>query len=135
MRAIVLVCLVGAAAAATPLTAKKVAGQVKLSAEQAELMHFGCVDACKPSPIESKCATACEAKMYRCIDETGPNETPEDTKKCQDAVLKVYEETKGIEVKAENKTAGNATKGEKKKDAKKTKGIEVKAENKTAGNA
>merc|ERR1719199_1201761 len=75
-------------------------------------MHFGCVSACKPSPIESKCATACEAAMYKCIDETGPNETPKDTKKCQDGVLKHYEETKGVEKKEEKK--GNATKAEKK---------------------
>merc|ERR1719440_2028368 len=66
-------------------------------------MHFGCVSACHPSPVESKCVTACEAESYRCIDETGPNETPEDTKKCQDGVLKHYTETKGIEKKEEAK--------------------------------
>jgi len=41
--------------------------------------------------------------MYKCIDETGPNETPADTKKCQDGVLKLYQETKGIEKKEEKK--------------------------------
>merc|ERR1719440_176869 len=66
-------------------------------------MHFGCVEACKPSPVESKCVTACEAKMYGCIDHTGPNETPEDTQKCQDGVLKLYTETKGVEKKEEKK--------------------------------
>merc|ERR1719446_1852625 len=60
-------------------------------------MHFGCVEACKPSPVESKCVTACEAKMYGCIDHTGPNETPEDTEKCQSEVLKLYTQKKGAE--------------------------------------
>merc|ERR1719217_1587490 len=56
---------------------------------------FGCLAACHPSPVESKCVTACEVDAYQCIDETGPNETPEDTKKCMDKILKHYQETKG----------------------------------------
>jgi len=154
MRAIVLLTLIGVAAAATPavkaapvaktiapaakavkpvakaapLVAKKVAGPVALSAEQKKVMHWGCVSACKPTPIEAKCATACEAKMYRCIDETGPNEDEKDTKKCQDKVLKLYEETKGVEKKEEKK---DAKKGDK-KEAKKGEKKEAKKEEKKA---
>jgi len=105
------------------LTAKVDNKQVQLSAAKVEakkLMHFGCVSACEPSPIESKCATACEAEAYRCIDETGPNETPEDTKKCTDKVIANYQKTKGLPAKKEgNATKGNATKApEEKKKAK-----------------
>jgi len=81
---------------------------VKLSAEAKKAAHFGCVSACKPSPVESKCVTACEAAHYQCLDVA-----------CQEANLKHFTETKGIEKKEEgNKTEGNATKGDK-KDAKK----------------
>merc|ERR1719159_2337360 len=88
---------------AAPLASKKVDGHVQLSAEQQKTMHSGCVNSCKPSPVESKCVTACETAMYKCIDETGPNETPKDTKKCTDKVLKHYTETKGVEKKEEKK--------------------------------
>jgi len=82
---------------------------VVLSAEAKKAAHFGCVSACKPSPVESKCVTACEAAHYQCLDVT-----------CQEANLKHFTETKGIEKKAEgNKTEGNATKGDKKKEEKK----------------
>merc|ERR1719287_46978 len=89
-------------------------------------MHSGCVAACKPSPVESKCVTACETAMYKCIDETGPNETDEDTKKCQDKTLAHYEETKGVkkEEKKEEKKAekgGKESKKEEKKAEKKAK--------------
>merc|ERR1719389_1008940 len=102
---------------AAPIATKKVDGHVQLTAEQQKTMHWGCVNACKPSPVESKCVTACEAASYKCIDETGPNEKPEDTEKCQADVLKLYEETKGVEKKEEKK--GNATKAEGKKEEKK----------------
>merc|ERR1719145_336774 len=71
------------------------AGKVQFKAEQ-EHKHWGCLAACHPSPVESKCVTACETDMYQCVDETGPNETPEDTKKCQEKVLAYYQETKGL---------------------------------------
>jgi len=101
-----------AAPKAVPLVAKVDNKQVHLNvAENKKTMHFGCVSACEPSPIESKCATACEAEAYRCIDETGPNETPEDTKKCQDKVIANYQKTKGLPpAKEGNATKGNATK-------------------------
>jgi len=105
--------------AAAPLVAKPMNGHVQLSAEQQKVMHSGCVNACSPSPVESKCVTACEAEMYRCIDETGPNENEKDTKKCQDKTLKHYGETKGIKKEEKNTTAGNTTKGEAKKEEKK----------------
>merc|ERR1712146_604491 len=73
---------------------------VRLSAEQQKTAHWGCVQACHPSPVESKCVTACEAAMYKCIDHTGPSETPEDTDQCQGGVLKLYKETKGIKKEA-----------------------------------
>merc|ERR1712028_858 len=88
-----------AVAKSPPLAAKKVQGHVTLSVDQQKTMHSGCVSACKPSPVESKCVTACEVAMYKCIDETGPNETPKDTKACSEKALKLYEETKGIEKK------------------------------------
>lgn len=124
MRAIVFLVLLGVVQAApvakaAPLAAKKVAGSVKMSVEQQRTMHSGCVSACKPSPVESKCVTACEAAMYKCIDETGPNETPKDTKKCQDGVLKLYQDTKGVEKKEEKKDEGK--KEEKKAEKKKAK--------------
>merc|ERR1711939_323034 len=100
------------------LAAKPDAKHVQLNAEQKKHMHFGCVESCKPSPVESKCVTACEAAMYKCIDETGPNETPEDTEKCQSGVLKFYTDTKGLDKAAE--------KAEEKKEVKK----EEKAEEK-----
>jgi len=65
------------------------------------------VKACQPSPVESKCVTACEAAHYQCLDVA-----------CQEANLKKFTETKGIEVKKGNATEGNATKADK-KDAKK----------------
>merc|ERR1712129_17987 len=92
-----------AVAKSPPLAAKKVQGHATMSVEQQKTMHSGCVSACSPSPVESKCVTAREAAMYKCIDETGPNETPADTKKCQDGVLKKYQETKGVEKKEEKK--------------------------------
>merc|ERR550537_1414431 len=81
---------------------------VQLNAEQQRHMHFGCVEACKPSPVESKCVTDCEAKMYGCIDHTGPNETPEDTEACQ---AKVLEETKAGANPEETKGKAEETKG------------------------
>merc|ERR1711924_527332 len=100
--------LLALVAHAAPAADKKVAPvavtkHVQFTAEQQKHMHFGCVSACHPSPVESKCVTACEAESYRCIDETGPNENEDDTKKCQDKVLKHYQETKGIEKKEEKK--------------------------------
>merc|ERR1719446_1106434 len=91
-------------------------------------MHFGCVSACRPSPVESKCVTACEAKMYRCVDETGPNEGPEDTKKCQDGVLKHFTETKGVEKKEEKKAEKGAKKEGKKAEKKAKMFLQVKDE-------
>merc|ERR1719269_404459 len=104
MRVIVLLAAFGAAEAAAPLAVKRVNGHVQLSAEQKKAMHWGCVSACKPSPVESKCVTACEAAMYKCIDHTGPNETPKDTDACHAKTLKHYEETKGVEKKEEKKS-------------------------------
>merc|ERR1711879_408906 len=98
-----------------PLVAKASSKHVQLTVEQQQHMHFGCLTACKPSPVESKCVTACEAEMYRCIDETGPNETPKDTEACHTKTLKHFEETKGIEKKEEKKEE----KGDAKKDDKK----------------
>jgi len=118
MRVISLLVLVGAAEAAfrtAPLAAKKVDGHVQLSVQQQKTMHSGCVSACKPSPVESKCVTACEAEMYKCIDETGPNETEEDTKKCQDGVLKKYTETKGLPPKKEEKKEEGKKEGKKRR--------------------
>merc|ERR1719487_2284372 len=97
-----------------PLTAKVVealkqhsdeARHMQLNAEQQIQVHFGCVDACKPSPVESKCVTACETTMYQCIDHTGPGETEKDTDACMEKVLKTYKETKGVEKKDENAEA------------------------------
>merc|ERR1712167_237914 len=98
------------------LALKAIHGHVHLRAEQKKTMHFGCVTACV-GPVESKCVTACEAAMYKCIDETGPNETPKDTEACQGKVLKLYKETKGIEKKEEKKEekAGKDAKKEEKK--------------------
>merc|ERR1719454_2057284 len=79
-------------------------------------MHFGCVEACKPSPVESKCVTSCEAKMYGRIDATGPNETPEDTEKCQAEVLK---KTQAPEKKEEKKDEKKDEKKAEKKEEKK----------------
>merc|ERR1719223_2013696 len=90
---------------------------LKLS-EQKRQMHAGCVSACSPIPNESKCVTACEVASYKCIDHTGPNETPEDTEKCQAKVLKLFKETKGIEKKEEKK---EEKKGAAKKEEKKAK--------------
>merc|ERR1719486_609830 len=39
-------------------------------------MHWGCVNACKPSPVEAKCVTNCESAMYKCIDELVPTRLP-----------------------------------------------------------
>jgi hypothetical protein len=106
-----------------PLTAKVVealkqhsdeARHMQLNAEQQIQVHFGCVDACKPSPVESKCVTACETTMYQCIDHTGPGETEKDTDACMEKVLKTYKETKGVEKKDE-KAEKKAEKKEKKK--------------------
>jgi len=122
MRAIVLLTLVALAQGApvAPLAAKNVKGRVQLSAT----MHSGCVTACKPSPVESKCVTSCETTMYKCIDETGPNETPKDTDKCQQGALKAVIE--GIEkMKGATKAVANKTEG--KKEEKK---VEKKAEKK-----
>jgi len=84
---------------------------VQLSAEQKKTAHWGCKDACKPpSPVESACVTACEADFYQCNDVA-----------CSDAVLKKYEETKGVVKKEGNATKGNATKGEKKEGKKEKK--------------
>merc|ERR1719407_448770 len=115
MRVTAVLLLIGVAqgaqvAKAAPLAAKKVDAHVVLTVEQKRTMHSGCVSACRPSPVESKCVTACEAAMYKCIDETGPNETEEDTKKCQDKTLKHYEETKGVK-KEEKKEEKKAEKG------------------------
>jgi len=133
MRAIVLLTILTASQAAPAATAKEAAPlkkealklkavvkapTVQLSAEQKKTMHWGCVSACKPSPVESKCVTACEAASYRCIDETGPGETPKDTKKCQDGVLKLYEETKGLKKEEKKKDGKKAAKKGGKKDAK-----------------
>jgi len=108
-----------------PLASKNVLGHVQLSAEQKKTMHWGCVNACRPSPVESKCVTACEAASYRCIDETGPGETPKDTKKCQDGVLKLYKETKGLK-KKEKKAGKKGGKKDAKKGDKKAKKVEKK---------
>jgi len=110
----------------SPLATTKVPGHVQLSAEQKKTMHWGCVTACKPSPVESKCVTACEAASYRCIDETGPGETPKDTKKCQDGVLKLYQETKGLKKEEKKKEA----KKDGKKGKKEGKKVEKKADKK-----
>merc|ERR550537_1853253 len=57
----------------------------------------GCVAACKPpSPVDSHCVTDCQQDMYQCIDETGPKENEKNTKACQDKVLKMYTDTKGL---------------------------------------
>merc|ERR1719453_1469395 len=104
-----LLGLAQAALKTTPVVPAKV---VQLSAEQQKTMHWGCVNACKPSPVESKCVTACEAAMYKCIDETGPNETPKDTDACQAKNLKHFTETKGVEKKEEKKEEKGAAKKE-----------------------
>jgi len=111
-----------------PVEKKNAAKPLQLNAEQQQHMHFGCLEACKPSPVESKCVTACEAASYKCIDETGPNENEEDTKKCQDKVLKLYKETKGIEKKEEKKEEkkGEAKKEEKKEEKKAKMFLQVK---------
>merc|ERR1719230_537248 len=91
MKAAVVSILFPILAQAALRVKQPVSPHVQLNAEQQQHMHFGCVEACKPSPVESKCVTDCEAKMYGCIDHTGPNETPEDTEACQ---AKVLEDTK-----------------------------------------
>merc|ERR1711924_515674 len=79
-----------------PLTAKTSAQNsqkpMALTADQKKAAHWGCVDACKPSPVESKCVTGCEAAYYQCNDVT-----------CQQQVLTKFKETKGIEKKEEKK--------------------------------
>merc|ERR1719437_376163 len=116
MRIVALLALVASVQAGpvktAPLATKKANGHVQLSAEQQKTMHSGCVNACKPSPVESKCVTACEAAMYKCIDETGPMETPKDTDKCQGDVIKLYTETKGVEKKEEKKEGKKEAKKE-----------------------
>merc|ERR1711934_1145457 len=108
----------------TPLAAKDSAASSKkamhLTVEQQKAAHWGCVDACKPSPVESKCVTACEAEFYQCNDAT-----------CQQKVLANYKETKGVEKKEEKKEEkkGEAKKEEKKGEEKKE---EKKAEKKAA---
>merc|ERR1740138_322132 len=112
-----LVKVVGA-----PLTAKTSAQTsqkpMALTADQKKAAHWGCVDACKPSPVESKCITGCEAEYYQCNDAT-----------CQQKVLANYKETKGIVKKEEKKEEkkGEAKKEEKKGEEKKE---EKKAEKK-----
>merc|ERR1719409_1640879 len=115
--------------AVLPVKTVQAAKPVQLSAEQQKTMHWGCVNACKPSPIESKCVTACEAAAYKCVDETGPNETPKDTEACQAKNLKHFEETKGVEKKEEKKAEKKGDAKEGKKDAKKA---EKKAEKKAS---
>jgi hypothetical protein len=105
---------------AAPLATKPAAGHVVMTAEQKKAAHSGCMSACSPTPVEAKCVTECETAMYRCIDETGPNETPKDTDKCQAGVLKLYTDTKGVAKKAEAKKEG-AKKEEKKAEKKKAK--------------
>jgi len=93
----------------TPLAASK---PLQLSADDKKTAHFGCVKACTPGPVESKCVTACEAAHYQCIDVT-----------CQEASLKHFQDTKGVEKKEakkeEKKGEKGAKKEEKKGDAKK----------------
>merc|ERR1719390_58520 len=107
--------------ASLPAKTVQAAKPVQLSAEQQKTMHWGCVNACKPSPVESKCVTACEAASYKCIDETGPNENDKDTAACQEKVLKHYEETKGVEKKEEKKAEKGEAKKEENKAEKKAK--------------
>jgi hypothetical protein len=118
-RALVFAVLAGVALATAPVEKPKLtaAMPVKFTAEQQKVAHSGCVTACRPSPVESKCVSACEVAMYKCIDETGPNETPKDTKACEDKTLKLYTDTKGVEKKEEKKA--EAKKGEKKAEKKK----------------
>jgi len=99
-RALALALLAGKSLATSPL---------QFTAEQQKHAHSGCVAACTPSPVESKCVSACEVAMYQCIDHTGPNETPKDTKACEDKTLKLYAETKGVEKTAEKKKGSGQT--------------------------
>merc|ERR1719482_1227077 len=97
---VVIVALVPLLAQATAPASQK----VHFTAQQMKETKFGCVDACKPpSPVESKCVTDCQQDMYQCIDETGPNENEDNTKACQDKVIKTYEELNKKEEKAEEK--------------------------------
>merc|ERR1712072_883190 len=116
MRLVIISALVGLSGAASVLRATPVHNILQFKQEQRKAGHSECVTACAPpSPVESKCVTACEVAVYKCIDHTGPNETEEDTKKCIDKVLKLYQETKGLEKKEEKKEG----KKEEKKEAKK----------------
>jgi hypothetical protein len=127
-RALVFALLAGVSLAAVPVEKPKLAAPmpVKLTVEQQKLAHSGCVSACSPSPVESKCVTACEVTMMKCIDETGPNETPKDTKSCEDKTLKLYTETKGVEKKAEKKAdAKKEGKKEEKKAEKKKSFLQI----------
>merc|ERR1719321_2316407 len=94
---------------------------VHFTAQQMKETKFGCVDACKPpSPVESKCVTDCQQDMYQCIDETGPNENEDNTKACQEKVMKKYDtEAKKEEKKEEKKEAKKEEKKEEGKEEKK----------------
>merc|ERR1711865_433900 len=83
---------------------------VQLSTEAKKVGHWGCVRACTPSPVESRCVTACEAEHYGCLDAV-----------CQAKVLKHYQDTKGIEKKEEKKKDKKAEKGKKGGDKKEKK--------------
>merc|ERR1719182_1230102 len=105
MRLTITFALVALAGAASVLRTTPVHNILQFKQEQRKAGHSECVASCAPSPVESKCVTACEVAVYKCIDHTGPNDTEEDTKKCIDKVLKLYQETKGLAKKEEKKEA------------------------------
>merc|ERR1711959_24592 len=80
-------------------------------AEKQKAAHFGCVQACEPEIVESKCVTQCEAEYYQCGD-----------KKCQKKVLAHYKETKGIDKKKGKKEGKKEEKKVDKKEEEKKSG-------------
>merc|ERR1719265_1484832 len=119
MRVVITFALFALSGAASVLPTAPVHNILQFKQEQRKAGHSECVAACGPSPTESKCVTACEVAVYKCIDHTGPNENEEDTKKCIDKALKLYQETKGLEKKEEKKEGKKDEKKEGKKEAKK----------------
>merc|ERR1712194_472800 len=39
---------------------------LQLKTEAQKHAHFGCANACRPSPVESSCVTACETEWSQC---------------------------------------------------------------------
>jgi len=59
-------------------------------------LHWGCVSACGPHPINSMCVTECEVDMYQCIDKGDAGDSKMHVDKCQNAVLEKVAKENGV---------------------------------------